>query len=265
MSTTTKLFECTLIIPENVEVSGDMGDKFVEGLTINATRINERRKAKIGSDGVYINTVATPASQMIDASFVSRKGRNVSEIVGAHVKNMSESFNKWNDNLNLAFAEVDGVPAKRFVDNVTNKKGNWEAAAGKKTLRMTGDRVRGRGAAAIMPELLCGYSIAQSWFRPGDVWIAGVPTKVVLAGLEGSVKASLTSLLVRCGLTIIQNNYDATIMAAHNAIIASLLTGMRDDSVCDAFKATIGANDTGVIFELVDNIFQLHAKVQLTA
>jgi len=259
----------SLLVPDYQQVAADMEAKYADGLVINATRINERRKAKIGDDGTYIAKMAGPSNigytPMIKDDFVSRKGRNATEIGTAHGKNAQDSFNKWNDNLELQFAEVDGIKAKRFVDNVVNKKSNWSDETGKKLLRLTGDKIRGRGVSAINAALLVGYNAALDWFRAGDVWEGGAPYNIAVAGLEGSLKMGINQQVIRAGLTIFQSGFNADTITRKNTDMMNFLNGMRDTAKCDEFKLTTGDTDTYCRFVLNGALFQLEVQVGLTA
>jgi hypothetical protein len=256
-----------LIVPESTEPAADMQEKFANGLVVNASLINDRRIAAVGSDGAFNDKVAAPSNlkwaPMVDSAFVSRAGRSAQEIKNAQGLNLQEAFQKWSDNLDLAFATVDGVVAKGFVTNVQNKKGNWSIEAGRRTLRMTGDRVRGRGVSAIASALFVGDSIAASWLRPGDTWLAGLPYDISLTGLKGTLKAGLTQLLTRAGLTIIMSGYNTTIMTNQNAFLIAALTALADPAKCDPFIATEGATDTYCKFKKVGPIFSLKCQTVL--
>jgi hypothetical protein len=268
MVTTAIQMKYSLLVPDYQEVAPDMEAKFADGLVINATRMNDRRKFKIPDDGTYISKLAGPSnrgfSPMVKDDFVSRKGRNATEIKTVHGKNAQDSFNKWNDALDLSFKDEDGIKAKRFVDMVLNKKGNWSAAAGKKTLRLTGDKIRGRGVSAINAHLLVGYALALDWFRAGDIWGSGAPYNIAQAGLEGSLKAGITQLVTRAGLTIIASGFNAATITRQNTNIMNLLNSLRDSAKCDEFKLTTGATDTYCVFKLTEALFELHVQVVLT-
>ncbi|MFH1226681.1 MAG: hypothetical protein V1701_02105 [Planctomycetota bacterium] len=258
----------TLLIPDFQEVAADMEAKYADGLVINATRINDRRKAKIGNDGTYIAKLAGPSnmgySPMIKDTFVARNGRNATELTTAHGKNIQDSFKRWNDNLDSAFAEVGGIKAKKFTENVLNKKGNWSEKAGKKTLRLTGDKIRGRGVSAINAALLVGYNVAMDWFRAGDVWQGGAPYNIAQAGLEGSLKMGINQQAIRAGLTIFQSGFDAATIARQNTNLMNFLNGMRDPAKCDTFALTTGVDDTYCVFVLNGALFQLEVQIGIT-
>jgi hypothetical protein len=256
-----------LVVPDSVEVAPDMETKYGNSLVANASIVNDRRKASLPDEGTYITKLAQPSadgfSPMVDSAFVSRRGRSATEITNAQRKNAAESFQKYNDNLDLAFATVDGVVAKRFVDAVNTRKGNWSIEAARRSLRLTGDKVRGRGVAPIAANLLTGYAIAQSWLRAGDTWGGGVPYNVAQDGLEGSLRMALNSLLVRAGLTIISSEFNATILLAQNTNIENFLNGVEDLAKANAFVQTEAAGDTYCKFKLDGNTFKLVTQVNL--
>ena len=264
----TQLMKYWLLVPDYQEVAADMEAKRVDGMVINATRMNDRRKYKVPDDGTYILKMAGPAnlgySPMIKDGFVARNGRNATEITTAHGKNAQDSFKKWNDSLDLMFKEEDGIKAKRFVDMVTNKKGNWSDEVGKKTLRLTGDKIRGLGVSAINAHLLVGYSHAMGWLRPGDIWGGGSPTNITVPGLEGSLKAGVTQLVTRAGLTIIHSGFNADTITRQNTNLRNLLNGMRDAATVDQFVLTTGAEDNHCVFALEGALFWLKVQVGLT-
>jgi len=258
----------SLLVPDYQEVAADMEAKYADGLVLNATRINDRRKHKIGHDGEYIAKVAGPSnrgfSPFVNPAFKARNGRNATEIKTIHGKNAEDSFSKWNDALDLAFAEVDGVKAKRFTENVVNKKGIWSAEVGKKTLRLTGDKIRGRGVGAINAHLLVGYAVAMGWLREGDLWLGGEPYNIATDGLEGSLKAGIMQLVTRAGLTILASGFDAATITLQNTNIRNFLNGLRDPAKCDEFKLTTGPTDTYCLFKLTGALFELHTQIGLT-
>lgn len=256
---------CTLVVPEFREAAGDMETKFANGLINNAAIINDRRIAKVGSDGAYISKVAGPSNAgwvgMVNPAFVAKNGRDATAIAAAHQQNGAGSFAKWNRGLDLAFATRDGVVAKDFVQKVSDKKENWTEAAGKKTLRFTGDKVRGLGVSSIIPALMIGYQPAIGWLQPADSWQAGLPYKICPDGLEGTLKAALTQMITRTGMTIVQSNFLVATITAQNTLLQSLLVGMSDGAKVDPFLLTTGATDTYCLWTM--NGTSLTLKTQL--
>lgn len=265
---TTPVFGFTLQAADHVEVAPDMETKFKNGLIVNATTINNRRKAVVHSSGAYNDKIAVPSNErwspMVDAAFVSRRGRSATEIVNAQGVNCAEGFEQYNDNLDAAFATEGGVVANRFVNAVNTKAGNMSRELGRKALRMVGDKVRGVGPAVITPSVFINEAGVLSKLRVGDTWDSGVPTYVVKAGLGNQFKAALVSLLTRTGLTIIQSGYAAGIFTAQNTLIMDLLNAFRDATVVDVFKLTTAAADSYCLWQKVGSLFQLKTLAQIT-
>ena len=267
--TATPILDLTLRIPQVVEAAPDMLTKRTNSLINNATIINNRRIAAVGSSGEYNTKVALPSTRgfvpMLNAAFVSRKGRDKTEISQAHAHNMGSSFEKWQRKLDLAFAEVNGVPAKKYVEQVTNTARNWSEKVATRTLRMTGDKIRGRGVSPIAAGYLIGLSQAASWIREGDSNPLGNPINIIKEGLTGQARSALISMFTRAGIAIIESNFSEDTFERQNTFIVTLLNSLYDDTVCDEFDITTGASDTYCLFQSVDGIFQLKILLQLTS
>ena len=256
-----------LLVPEFQEVSNDMGQKWVNGLTGNASIMNDRRKAKVPDDGAYGEKVAAPSNAgfkpMIDSGFVSRSGRTATDIGTVHAKNGAAAFQKWNDGLDLAFATVDGVVAKRFVDSVSNKPANLERAIGAKTLRFTGDKIRGRGPAASLVEWLLGYAPAAGWLRTGDTLVAGAPYKIVDDGMESAFKAALAQQLVKTGMAISNADYNSTIMTEKNTELTALLAAMSDPTLAATFAVVPAGDKSSCIYVRTAGVLTLETVIRI--
>ena len=257
-----------LVVPASVEPAGDMPEKWASGLTTNAERMNNSRTEKIGSDGDYITNLSTPSSQgfgpMVNAGFVSRSGRNARLIRLYHGKNAAMGFNKYNQSLDKVFATVDGIVDKEFKERVNNAKSLWAEKAAVKTLRLTGDKIRGRGVAPLAGYLLTGYQLAEGWSRPGDK--IDHSYNITKAGLEPALKAALTQRLVAAGLGIDASNYHSDVMTEQNQLTADILNSFRDPAKCDVFQAAIQAdkNFCSFVYKTDDGLFYLHCRVGLT-
>ncbi|MFA5793699.1 MAG: hypothetical protein WC980_01320 [Candidatus Brocadiia bacterium] len=236
-----KKFELKLFVPATWEVAGDMPDRWAEGLKNNAERINDRRQAKIPDDGTFINRMATPASKgyalYVPGGYVSKRGRSAEGIRGSHTENLKKAFDDWNTKINQAFATVNGVVAKVFKDAVDNAKDRWAIKIGDKTLRFTGDRIRGRSVAPIAAFYLAGDERAQGWIREADL-ADGAPYNITSPREMNALKAALQQRLMQGGQLIVNSEYHADLIASENAVNASLLTKLRDATRADAFVAT---------------------------
>ena len=107
-------------------------------------------------------------------------------------------------------------------------------------------------------------ALAQGWIREGDVWGGGKPTNIALPGLEGSLKAGITQLVTRAGLTIIQSGFNATTITRQNTNLKNLLNGMRDAVTVDQFVLTTGTEDNYCVFVLEGALFWLKVQVGKT-
>ncbi|MEW6025914.1 MAG: hypothetical protein AB1599_01275 [Planctomycetota bacterium] len=234
----TKKFELKLYVPVTWEVSGDMPDKWADGLKNNAERINSRRQAKIPDDGTYILKVADPATKgyalYVPSGYVSKKGRPAEGIRGSHAENLGRAFNFWNDKINQAFATVDGVVAKEFKRRIDGSKIRWALQVADKTLRLTGDKIRGRSVAPIAAYYLVGDERAQGWIRETD-YADGAPYNITVPREVNAVKAAIQQRLIQGGQLVINQALQEDARNAENTVNASLLTKLRDATRCDVF------------------------------
>jgi hypothetical protein len=262
--------QCKLYAPDVQEAAGDMPPKWSGGLVNNAPTINDRRKASVPDDGTFNTKVAIPSnagfSPMIDASFVSKSEHNAAMIKQLHYDNLKKAFGKWNDALDYAFETVDGVVAKRFKDAVASKQDNWAIAVAQKTLRITGDKVRGRGISPIAAYLLVGDPRAMSMLRPSDEWLNGTAYDIARTGERPALKAAVQMGLVQTGLAIISSDFDSAIITAQNAVLVTLLNGLKDTTKCDAFATPYNPTKSYIAWvkDVDTGKFYLHLQVYLT-
>ena len=256
-----------ITVPTSVEAAADMPTKWAAGLVNNAEVINDRRIAKIGDEGTFQSKVAVPSSNkfspMIDSNFVSDSGRNQANIIRAHYKNLAGAFNHWNDKLSLSFATVDGVVAKRFKDQVENSKDNWASAAAQKTLRITGDKIRGTilGQWAYWGT---GDYRANQMTNHMEI-VAGAPYNFLVLGVAPSWKASIMGKLVQAGIMIINADFLAAEMTAQNGVLTHLCNSQRDQGIAPVkpFINAGGALDSLCQYEYADPELILHCRVVL--
>ncbi|MBI5780035.1 MAG: hypothetical protein HZA49_11365 [Planctomycetes bacterium] len=262
-----KKFELKLYVPATWEVSGDMPVRWRDNLKNAAPYMFDHLTAKIPDDGTFINQMATPANKayrgLLNPAFVSRHGRTADGIGNAHAKNMGKRFSKWLANLSKSFAEVDGVPAKAFKDKIDNSIDNWAKEVADKTIRLTGDKIRGRGAAPIVSFYLAGDERAGGWIQPGD-FADGAPYNITSELERNSLKAAIQQRLIQGGMMVINSEYQDPAIVEQNTINAGLLTKLRDPARCDAFVATPAPNTCYCSWEMDGNFLVLHTQVGLT-
>jgi hypothetical protein len=262
-----KKFELKLYVPEHVEVSGDMPNRWVNGLKNAAEVINDRRQAKIPDDQTFIKVMAERSSlnwrPMIDPAFWSKSDRSAKDITDHQATNLETGFNRWNDKINRAFATVDGVVAKKFKDEVEASKDRWALRVGEKVLRLTGDKIRGRSVAPIAAFYLVGDERAKAWLREGDVG-AGDPYNIARTGERVALKAAIQQRLIQGGLAIITSKYNATTILNQNTVNTTLLNGLRDTAKCDPFVTTPAPDKCWCVWAMDDTFLYLHIQIGLT-
>ncbi|MFH1231495.1 MAG: hypothetical protein V1709_08385 [Planctomycetota bacterium] len=264
----TKKFELKLYVPVTWEVSGDMPDKWADGLKNNAERINDRRQAKIPDDGTFILKVADPATKgyalYVPDTYVSKRGRPAGGIRGSHAENIGTAFNDWNDKINAAFATVDGIVAKVFKEKVDNAKVRWALKVADKTLRLTGDKIRGRSVAPIATYYLVGDERVSGWIREAD-YADGAPYNITTPRESNAVKAAIQQRLMQGGQLVINQGMQQDAIDAENAVNASLLTKLRETARCDAFVATPAVDKCFCSWQVDGSgLLYLHIQVGLT-
>lgn len=262
----TKVYEGKFLVPVSVEASADMPIKWAAGLTNNAETINSRRIEKIPDEGTFGTKVAGPSSAkfapMIDAAFVSQSGRVQADLIRLQYKNLADSYNHWNDKLNLAFATVGGVVASRFKDQVNNSKDNWADAIAKKTLRLTGDKIRGMLASQAVYWATGDYKANQ--MTNGHELLAGAPYDLTQGVLRQQFRAAMMGLIVQAGVLIIAADFNAAVITAQNTSLNALAAAYQD-VLLDPFVEPLAANNSYFGFVWTDPEFKLHVKIQTIA
>lgn len=256
-----------MTIPLSVEAAGDMPDKWANGLTNNAALINDRRKEKIPDEGTFQSLVAVPSSvgfsPMVAAGFVSRSGRNQANIIRAQSKNLGGAFNHWNDKLDLAFDTVNGEVAKRFKDQVNNSKDFWASAVASKTLRGTGDKIRG----LILPQILfwmTGDVKAHQMANSMNI-IDGAPYDFTWPGFIEIFKAAAMPLMMSSLARVLDSDMLAAEIALQNIPLLDLAQTTRNivGAPVKPFVIGGGALDSLFQWEHTDPQLEFHARVVL--
>ncbi|MDI6733305.1 MAG: hypothetical protein QME51_05500 [Planctomycetota bacterium] len=235
----TNIFWLHLAVLSVNEPSGDMPDKWADGLKVNATRMNERRKEVIGSPAEFLDKLAGPShtgwAPMLNPGFVSKSERDADAIKNAHKSNLENSYDDYSDKLDLAFETVDGVEAKRFKEATDNTKHIWSNAVTSGVLRFTGDKIRGRGPAATAPYWMTNYNKAESMLRDVDILIEGAPYDISKAGQRPTFRTAIQQKLIQAGMQIVQSGYLAAVITAQNTIIKDILNSLYDPTKCAVF------------------------------
>ncbi|MBA7633820.1 hypothetical protein ES703_41391 [subsurface metagenome] len=256
-----------ITVPTSVEPAGDMPNKWADGLTNNAERMNDRRIAKIPDEGTFQSLIATPSSAkyapMIAAAFKSKSGKTQSNITRSQYKNLANSFDDWDAKLALAFATVDGVPAKRFKDQVNNSKNNWAEAVASKTLRATGDKIRGTLLGQVLFWMVGDYN-ANQMTNAMEI-IDGGPYDFTKPGYISNFKTTSMQQLISGLIRILDADMLAAEVTAQNDALTLLCNTLRDSAIVPvkAFIVDGVALDSLFQFEYADPTLVFHARVVL--
>ena len=176
---------------------------------------------------------------------------------------MAGAFNHWNDKLSLSFATVDGVVAKRFKDQVNNSKDNWATAVANKTLRATGDKIRGTLLGQACYWMTGDYRANQ--MTNGMEIVDGAPYDFTWAGLKSAFRAGLMGKLVHSLMMILNADFLDAEITEQNHRLRHLCSAHRDWVVAPVkdFVTAGGALDSLCRFEYADPTLLLHCRVVL--
>jgi len=263
----TKKFELKLYVPATWEVSGDMPVRWRDNLKNAAQYLFDRLTAKIPDDGTYISKMATPAGKayrsVLNPTYISKSGRTFEGMTDAQATNMGRKFNQWLDNLTKAFAEVDGIKAKSFKEKVDAAIDRWAIEVGDKTIRLTGDKIRGRSVAPVAAFYLVGDERASGWIKEGD-FADGTPYNITSDLQRTALKAALMQRILQGGMMVINSGNNPSVITQQNDINAELLTMLRNTARCDAFVGTPAADKCFCAWVLDGSFLYLHIQVGLT-
>lgn len=262
-----KQFDLKLYVPENWEVAADMVERWANNLKAAAETMNDRRQAKIPDDGTFIKVMAQRANQdwrpLLNPSFTAKSDRTASDVGNAHATNIVTSFNRWNDKINKAFETKDGIVAKDFKERVDASKDRWALQVGSKSLRLTGDKIRGRGVAPIVSFYMVGDPRAKAWLKESYSG-GGEPYNIARDGERVALKAALQQRIVQGGQMIINSEFNPGIITNQNTVNTSLLNGFRDVGKCDAFVLTPAVDKCYCVWALDNTFLYLDVQVGLT-
>jgi hypothetical protein len=256
-----------LIVPVAAIITphSDMSEKRVNNLINNAETINNRRKARMPDDGTFGQVLATPAAdkfkERVDFPTATQGDRDADDIRTMHRSKILRSFNKYNDGLDHAFEEVDGVYAKRFKDSVTAKQSNWDDEVARGTLRFTGSRARGRQVASVMGYWLTGDIQANQRLPEGSQVLDGGPYDIASNGLKATLRGALTQLLTQTGIIIGESGFDAAMLVKHNIRIKDMLEKLSDITKATDWMATITPSKSYCVWYVEDGQLKLETQI----
>ena len=221
-----------LVVLRPEEAGEGVVTKWAENLKANAERLNEMRKALIKKEEDFLKLIAEESHPswvpFVNPGFHSKSGANSDEVKGSHLANLKRAFKRYNRNLDKAFATEDGIPAKRFKESVDDAKGDFSKGFAARTLPLTGDRLGGRGPAAIAAFWLVGDKRVEQYLRGGDDVMQGGAFKICLQDFEPTFKAALTGRIIQAGADIIKMERNPATMTRQNGLMNHLVQSQID-------------------------------------
>jgi hypothetical protein len=196
-------------------------DQWAEVLSLNAPRIDAKRKQAVGTEQSFADKIADPSSvgyqEIITGITTTRKGKTQQMIYNTQRQKLRDAFSKWSQKLDFMFATVDGVEAKRFKDAVASAKNLWGAGAARSVLRATGTKLEGIGASVIAAYWLTKHKKALGSIRGGtDQVVSGSPFNICRPGLANTLVSALTQNLTFALIVAQQATLDPMILAILN-------------------------------------------------
>jgi hypothetical protein len=252
-------------IPNVQPISDEMANRWANRLSDSATHLHQQLRTRIPDAGEFEKLLADGSSKkwrpMIDPGFVSKSERTSGDIIVMQGANLKDAYDKWDAKVALAFETVDGVEAKRFKDQVQNSKDNWVTQVETKTLRLTGDKIRGLGAAPISGYWLSGDLRASGLLRENtDEVLKGGPVNIARTGLRTMLKAGLIQKIIQSGVLITKAGYSPAVVTQHNTVINDFIKGLQDPAYVD-FQPTVDPLKSYCVFIWEEPLFRLEIQV----
>ena len=260
----TKVSGIRLIVPASIPPADYMAEQWRESLKNNAMRMHQKILDSIPDEGKFQTKLAGPSglewAKVMDPTYRSKSELSADDIRTAQMTKLMESFSKWQFGIAAAFETVDGVEAKRFKEAVDNKSDAWADGVTSKTLRFTGDKVRGRSVAPIAAYWLSGDKRVEEMLRGGDTVTAGGPLNVAKLGFRTFLKAGLVQKLVQSGVLIVRAGFDSGVIDAQNGFINEFLKGVQDAAFAE-FQPLDLPDKSFCRYELTDGVLYLNIQV----
>ncbi|MEW6025749.1 MAG: hypothetical protein AB1599_00435 [Planctomycetota bacterium] len=242
----------------------DMSTKRVETLKNDAEIINNRRKVRLPNADTFAQ-IYSPASdkfkQRVNFPTSTQGDRNAADIFALQRSKMTRAYNKYNDGLDHAFEEVDGVYAKRFKDKVDASQSNWDEEAARGTLRFTGSRARGRQVASIMGYWLTADQQATQRLPEGTVVFSGNPYDIAWDDLKATLRTSITQILVQTGMILVESGFDPNMFTRHNGRIKNMLEKLSDPLKASDWVASRLTDKSYCVWFVEDGQLKLETQI----
>ncbi|MFH0888897.1 MAG: hypothetical protein V1871_06790 [Planctomycetota bacterium] len=215
-------------------------DQWAESMKLNTPRMIEKLKLKIPDLKAYLEKIANPAAQgwkpFINPAFKSSKSDSDAEsIKDAHQSNLNRAFPNYEAGVAHIYETIEEDVGQRYKAAIDNAKDAMAQGLSDRTLRFTGDKIRGRGVAPIAAMWLSGDIVTPDLLRPGDRILYGGPVNIAKTGLTPQIRSGLVSRLIQSGSAIVYSEYNSARITTENTVINSLLSALRDDTVYEEF------------------------------
>jgi len=216
----TKLW-LVLAVNPLTEGLAKIGKVWSDGMANNAAKIDDRRKTSIPDEMTFQSKIAEPSEQeyrrVLDPAFVSRSGKHKDDINFTQAYKAKNAWKKYRRNWNHQFETVDGVVAKRFIDQVKAAEDTFAENASKISLALTGLKTLESGPVRIALYWLSGDSKAKGLLRPADrIMEPSEPFSITTVERRNSLRAILSSRLMQSGSAIMHSQFNAAVITSMN-------------------------------------------------
>jgi hypothetical protein len=232
-------------------------EQWAEVMKVNANRINEKRIIAVPDATGFSEKIADPSSERYASTITGitpnpRTGKTSDMIYHNQRSNLVRSFSKYAAKLDEAFKTVGGVIAKKFCDAVDATKNLLAEGSSARTMRATGTRLEGVGAAVIVPLFLTNHPDAMSKVRQGvDIVAAGGPYNVTITGQQNVFVSMLTQVLTFSLIQADKSGMDPAVLSVLNNRINHLVQSLIDPGLGLTPFATGGLSHVDIIHDPV--------------
>ncbi|MFC1525114.1 hypothetical protein ACFL5I_01865 [Planctomycetota bacterium] len=237
--------------------------KWAERLKASAQTIDEHRRSKIPDEARFLARMADPGSigftPFVASDFVSRSGLTQQNITAKQAANIKRAYNKYVRGWDYIFAEVDGIPAKRFKDLVEQARQDFSEGLAARTLGFTGTRFEAYGVGPLAALWLTNDLMVLDHLRGGDQIIEGGPYLICPKTKRPGLKTLLNQRLIQAGAIIVKSNFDAAVMAKQNQLTCEQIQGFTATPL-DLIPFVAGG-DSHVDYIVDKGVFYLEIKV----
>ncbi len=244
-------------------VPEDLVERWKIHLKECAPEIYERIRKVVPDETRFQSVIADAASRawspVLAPNFVGKDGKSRAVIVARQANKLRQAYNLWVKKLTQMFETVDGIPAKRFKDQVDLVQPEYLSGMASWTLPFTGITADGRGPAPKAGRWLTGDQTVNRMLTGSDTVLEGGPYRVCGQGKTAGFKAMLIQRLIEAGNNIIRAGYDPAIMTAENQKTAEEAQGFVDPAL-DLIPFTAGG-DSKVDYIVQDGNLYLEIKV----